>query len=250
MLHGDLEDHAALAAGAKDADAVIHCAFNHNFGDPNFDMDKNTQVDIAAFEAMAQALRGTKKPIINTNGTMAPAPGEQLREEGLIGGPRAAAEAKVQELAEEGIRAMTIRLAASVHGKGEAMFVPTLIGTAKKNGYSMFVGDGSARWPAVHVKDAAVLYRLAIENHTLPAGTVLHGVEEGLTLTKEIAEMISKHVDVPIKAVSMEDAMAQLQFIGYCLGTDDPVTREKTVAATGWRCVQPKLLEDMEQNYF
>jgi hypothetical protein len=46
-----------------------------------------------------------------------------------------------------------------------------------KNGFSAYVGDGSARWPAVHGLDAARLYRLVVGS--APAGSCWHETDDG-----------------------------------------------------------------------
>src|ERR1700683_4475095 len=77
--------------------------------------------------------------------------------------------------AASGVRSGLVMLPRSVHGQGDRHgFVSQLIALARPKGVSGYIGDGASRWPAVHVKDAASLYRLAIEQ--APPGAVLHAV--------------------------------------------------------------------------
>lgn len=47
-----------------------------------------------------------------------------------------------------------------MHGQGDRHgFIPQLVAMPLAKGVSGYVGDGATRWPAVHVKDAARLYR-------------------------------------------------------------------------------------------
>ncbi|ORX39125.1 NAD-dependent epimerase/dehydratase [Kockovaella imperatae] len=249
-LRGDLNDLEILASGAREADAVIHCAFIHDFDNPNFDIHRNAAVDVAAFRAMAEAIKGTDKPIISTNGTLGAAVGATLTEDTPKedGNYRKPPEDLVAELGRQGTRAILIRLPPTVHGVGDVNFVAIMIATAKRLGYSQYVGSGESHWPTVNVKDAVTLYRMAIEQ-PLPAGTVLHGID-GHVKTKDIAEMIGRKLGVPTKSVSAEEALSQLGFIGLALSLDNPVTKEKTMAATGWQPSHIGLLEDLDKNYF
>jgi uncharacterized protein YbjT (DUF2867 family) len=60
---GDLEQPETLASGAAAVDAVIHCAFDHNFQS----FFENTKKDERNIAAMGRALEGTQKPILITS---------------------------------------------------------------------------------------------------------------------------------------------------------------------------------------
>jgi nucleoside-diphosphate-sugar epimerase len=77
-----------------------------------------------------------------------------------------------------------------------------LVGIARDKGVSGYIGDGSNRWPAVHQLDAAHLFRLALAK--APAGSVLHAAaDEGVPI-RAIAEVIGRHLDLPVVAISPE----------------------------------------------
>jgi nucleoside-diphosphate-sugar epimerase len=68
-----------------------------------------------------------------------------------------------------------------VHNTVKQGLVTHAIEVARQKGVSAYVGDGRNCWPAVHVLDAARIYRLALEN--LETGARYHAVaEEGVPM--------------------------------------------------------------------
>ena len=64
VINGSIEDSDSLIRGAKQADAVIHCGFVHNFSDFNVAVRTGKQ----AIETIGNELIGTNKPFIVTSG--------------------------------------------------------------------------------------------------------------------------------------------------------------------------------------
>lgn len=151
-------------------------------------------------------------------------------------------------LASRGVRSAIIRVAPSVHGRGEHGFLKTLIDTARAKGVSAYVVDGSNRWPAVHQLDAARLFRLALEQ--APAGSRLHAVgEEGVPF-REIAEVIGRRLHLPVISIPRAQATAHFGWIGAFAAADNPTSSALTQERMGWRPTQPGLLTDLDQEYY
>ena len=141
-----------------------------------------------------------------------------------------------------------MRLPPSVHDDGDHGFVAALIDIAREKGVSGHIGDGSNRWPAVHRLDAARLFRLALE--TAPAGSVLHGVADEGVPVREIAEVIGRHLDLPVVAIAPEDAGEHFGWLAHFLAADVPATSALTRELVGWRPTHPGLIDDLDQGHY
>jgi nucleoside-diphosphate-sugar epimerase len=129
-------------------------------------------------------------------------------------------------LAARGVRSSVLRLPPTVHGDGDHGFMAALVGIARQRGVSGYIGDGSNRWPAVHRLDAAHLFRLALEQ--APAGAVLHAVaDEGVPI-RAIAEVIGRHLNLPVVSVPAEDAGEHFSWLGAFLALDAPASSALT----------------------
>ena len=248
--NGDLEDLESLTAGAKAADAVIHTGFIHDFSR----FKAVCEIDRKAIEAMGNALTGTNRPLIVTSGTLVVGGGQMATEHLLPDyehshNPRVASEQAVDRLAAKGINVSVVRLSPSVHGDGDHHgFVPMLIDLAKKSGVSAYIGEGENRWTAVHRLNAAVLYRLALQN-TIP-GARFHGVaEESITL-KSIAEVIGATLGLPVVSKSGKEASEHFTWFEHFAGIDGPATAFETTARLNWHPNHPTLLQDLQGNVY
>ncbi len=228
VVRGGLADHDLLRSAADAADGVVHLAFPHE--------DMNDLAGAAAFErgavaAIADALAGTGKPVVAASGTPI-VPGRPSTEEDRMASGPAAARGENERLlldrAADGLRPAVVRLPRSVHGEGDRHgFVAQLVRMYRDAGRAMYVGDGQNRWCAVHVADAAHLFRLALEG--APAGAVLHAVgDEGVPVCT-LAEALGARLGLPTASVEPE----RMGFFGMMQTLDHATTAERTRALLG-----------------
>jgi nucleoside-diphosphate-sugar epimerase len=245
---GDLEDLDGLRAAAAAADGVIHLAFRHDFDD----YVGAAATDLRAVEAMGEALVGTDRPFVSTSGTLMlalAAPGRVATEhDTLPAGPRIDSENAVIALAERGVRSSVVRLSPLVHSNLDHHgFAHHLINTARATGVSAYIGDGSNRWPAIHTLDAVHLYRLALE--TAPAGTRLHGVADEGVPFRDIADVIGRHVGVPVVSIPSEEA-GHFGFLALFAALDNPTSNALTQKVLDWHAERPGLIEDLDEGHY
>ncbi|MEX8548810.1 MAG: SDR family oxidoreductase [Mucilaginibacter sp.] len=248
---GDLEDLESLRKGAAASDGVIHAGFIHDFAR----FKEVCEIDRRAIEAMGAALAGSDRPLIVTSSTSLVSPGHLATEEMPPESdsslhPRVASEEAAAVAAAQGVRVSVLRLPLSVHGKGDSAFVPMLINLAQEKGVSAYIGDGLNRWTAVHRLDAANLFKLALEKAAAP-GTKYHGVAEEGIVFKDIAEVIGRHLNIPVVSISPEEAVNHFGWLASFAAFDAPASSKLTQERLGWQPVHPTLLDDMEKgSYF
>jgi nucleoside-diphosphate-sugar epimerase len=242
-IRGDLADMGALRAGAAKADGVIHLAFANDFSSPAA-LAAAIAEEGAALAALGEELAGSGRPLITVSGTPH-VPGRASTEADPlpVGGPvagRSRSVTAVLDLASRGVRSAAVRLPRTVHNQGRGGFAGLLADMARRTGVSGYPGDGAQRWPAVHALDAAVLFRLVLEN--APAGTAWHAVSDEGDAVRDIATVIGRRLGLPVKAVPQETFGA----LGPIFATDQPSTSTRTRQALGWEPRQLSLLEDLE----
>ncbi len=237
---GELSDHAAFIAGAKACDAVIHCAFIHDFSR----FAENIEIEQQTVIALLDALAGSDKPFIATSGVAMLAPGRVATEDDR---PqpwgRGATEQRVLDAADRGLRSAVIRLPPITHDSGAGGFLPALAQIARDKGVAGYVGDGANRWPAGHRLDAARLYRLALEGGA-PGSAYMAVADEGLPM-RDIAAAIGARLGLPTASIAADDAQSHFGWLGLFAGVDMPASSQITRDRLGWRPTQPGLLEDI-----
>ena len=233
-------------------DGVIYAANQHI--SETTDSQARARTELAAVEAIGEALLGTGKPFVVTSGVVGRSPGELLTEESSgtpnpITALRLPVETAVLALADQGVRSSSVRLAPTVHGIGDTRgFVSILIGIARTTRISAYVADGTNRWPAVHRRDAASLFRLAAES--APAGTPLHAVAEEGVPFRAIAEAIGRHLGLPVRSITAAEADRHFSFLAPLVSLDSPVSSALTQQRFGWHPIHPTLIDDLEEGHY
>src|ERR1700712_2572624 len=187
VRRGDLQDLDRLKEAAAASDGVIHVGHRQDLL-ASGGMNAVAAAEIPIMLAYGEALAGTGKPLVAAGSIGSP---------GRLGRPateddpalpvgdehrgtlrvRNDVEAAVIGLAEQGVRSSVVRIANIMHSTTDAGFLPMLIALAQERGFAGYPGDGANLWNAVHVRDAASLFRLALTQS--PAGRYWHAVEDG-----------------------------------------------------------------------
>jgi nucleoside-diphosphate-sugar epimerase len=240
---GDLEQPQTLASGVADADAVIHCAFDHNF--ENF--VENTKKDERNIAAMGEALEGTSKPILITSGVGIGTPlgGGSATEDVLNPhhpNPRIATEFAAAALTARRIDVRTIRLP-QVHDTTKAGLITPLAAEARRSGAAAYLGEGQTRWSAAHVSDVAKLYVLALEKGE-PGARYHASVEEGVT-ARAIAEAIGTGLGLPVRSIAADEVERYFGWMAHFAGLDMVTSSAWTRERLGWEPNGPDLLTDL-----
>ncbi len=242
---GDLTDLEKLHVGAAMSDGVIHTAFIHDFSK----FAENCEIDRRAIEALGDALMGSDRPLIVTSGTGmgnagAGQPAIEDHFDPTHPNPRSASEFAAEAVAARGVRMSVVRLP-QVHNTVKQGLVTYSIFVARKKGVSAYISDGKNRWPAVHVLDAAPLYRLALEKGTARAR--YHAVAEEGVSAREIAEAIGRGLKIPVVSKSPEEAAEHFGWLGFFAGMDMPASSALTQQRLGWQPTQKAgMIDDLD----
>jgi nucleoside-diphosphate-sugar epimerase len=261
VRRGDLEELDALKEAAADSDGVIHVAFRRELL-PSGGIDAVTAAELSAVLAFGEALAGTGKPLVAAGSIGSP--GNLVRPVGeedpaLPGGDeykgtlraRNVVETAVVGLAERGVRSSIVRLPTIAHSTTDrAGFLVQLITLAKEKGFAGYPGDGANLWNAVHIRDAASLFRLALEKS--PAGKYWHAVQDGGIPFREIAEAIGSRLGLPAVSVPADVLMlpGYFGFLTSVVTLDLPVSNVITRQTLGWEPAQPGLLADLDNGHY
>jgi nucleoside-diphosphate-sugar epimerase len=264
VRRGDLEDLDGLKEAAADSDGVIHVAFRGELI-PSDGIDAVFAADLSAVLAFGEALAGTGKPLVAAGSMGTPGNGGNLgrpateEDPALPGGDeykgtlrvRNVVETAVVGLAERGVRSSVVRIANIAHSTTDrAGFLVQLIALAKEKGFVGYPGDGANLWNAVHVRDVASLFRLALEKG--PAGKYWHAVGDGAIPLREIAEAIGSRLGLPAVSVPADVLMVPgyFGFLANIVTQNYPASNLITRRTLGWEPAQPGLHADLDNGHY
>jgi nucleoside-diphosphate-sugar epimerase len=244
-VRGDMSDHDLIVSEAGRADATAHLAFTLDFAE----FDEVVENEVRLLGAVGDALQGSGKAFFASSGTPTNLGSMSTERDPLDPDGPAGARAKTADavlaLSDHGIRSGLVRMPRTVHGEGDHNgLITALVGLDRQLGVAAYVGDGRNRWPAVHVIDAARLFRLALENAT--ARTVLHAVAEEGVAMGDVAAVIARKTGLPLSAVDPAD----LGVFGALLAGDQPASSALTRDQMGWQPTGPSLLDDLDAGHY
>ncbi len=258
VRRGDLEDLDGLKEAAADSDGVIHVAHRQDLL-LSGGIDAVAAAEVPIMLAYGEALAGTGKPLVAAGSIGSPGSlGRPATEEdpALPGGKgtlhaRNVVETAVVGLAERGVRSSVVRIANIAHSTTDrAGFLLQLIALAKEKGFVGYPGDGANLWNAVHVRDVASLFRLALEKG--PAGKYWHAVGDGGIPFREIAEAIGSRLGLPVLSVPADVLMVPgyFGFLANIVTQSYPASNLITRRTLGWEPAQPSLLADLDNGHY
>ena len=262
VRRGSLEDLDGLKEAAADSDGVIHVAHRQELL-PSGGIDAVAAAELPVMLAYGEALAGTGKPLVAAGSIGSPGQhlGRPATEEdpALPGGDeykgtlrvRNVVETAVVGLAERGVRSSIVRIANIAHSTTDrAGFLVQVIALAKEKGFAGYPGAGANRWNALHARDVASLFRLALEKG--PAGSYWHAVEDGGIPFREIAEAIGSRLGLPAVSVPDDVLMVPGYFgvLANIVTQNYPASNLITRRTLCWEPTQPGLLADLDNGHY
>jgi nucleoside-diphosphate-sugar epimerase len=261
VRRGDLQDLDGLKEAAADADGVIHVAHRQDLL-PSGGMDAVAAAEVPIMLAYGEALAGTEKPLVAAG---------SIGSSGYLGRPtteddpavpvgdedkgtlhaRNAVELAVIGLADRGVRSSIVRLSNIAHSTtDQAGFLVQLIALAKQKGVVGYPGDGANLWNAVHARDVAAVFRLALEKGS--AGSYWHAVADGSIPYRDIAEAIASRLDLPAVSIPRDELMVPgyFGFLANIVTRSYPASNLSTRRELSWEPTQPSLLEGLDNGHY
>lgn len=251
IVRGELADFEVLKNAAKNADAVVHTAFSHNFED----YDDAVRLDREVVKTFAEALAQTNKPLVVTSSSsiLGDTRFNEADEDYPFGEnstrkARGEVERDCLQLPQIGIRAVVLRLPLFVYGRAGSSFVPFLINQAKSENSANYIESGEMEVSAVHVDDVADAYFLALDNSTAKG---LYNVAAEIVSLKELSEAVGRLLDVKTKSLSKEAAHEKFGKMFDFLSINNKLDASKIKRDLQWKPQDyHSILDDIENGSY
>ncbi len=252
-VRGDLTSLDVLRRESAEADVVIHLATAYTLGVGTY--EAVMPVDIAAVDAIADALAGTGKPLVITSGTLSAAADPTGAETTEASPPepnpintRIKCEQHALALVSRGIRVTGVRLAPYVYGRGGSG-VKLFMGMSAQAGSVTCVDGGKNHTTVVHVNDAARLYLLAAEKGK--AGELFNASGATDVTARQIFHAIAAALRVPVRDISYEDALAQVgEIFAWFLTAENRASGAKAVKELRWQPNGMGILDEISKGSY
>lgn len=258
IIHGSTDNYTLMTSTAADSDGVIHLAYNHDF--VGIDRTTAAKQDDAVLDALITGLdqdgSRTEKPLIVAGGCGSLRPAHLLKaghatldpltEDDDFDKSNARTQSNEKVVHAEGVRGIVMRLAPTVHGKGDPNFVTLVQQAIVKNKRAVYLGPGTNRWPACHVNDTAVALVLALERGRRG---YLHLIAEEGVAFKDIVRVLGEQIGLQAESVGQEEFREFYGWLDRVLTQDRPTNGRKTQEMLGWTPREIGLLEDIRENY-
>lgn len=269
VRRGSLDDLEGLKAAASESDGVIHLAYRADLL-ASGGLKALCDSELSIVLAFGEALAGSGKPLVVAGSIGAPTNagretqaslGRPATEQdpALSAGPahagtlraRNVVEMAVVGLADQGVRSSVVRIPPIAHSQTDrAGFLQQLIGLGEQKGFVGYPGEGANLWSAVHIRDLARLFRLALEKGA--PGKTWHAInDEGVPL-REIATAIATRLGLPAVSIPADELMVPgyFGFLAALVTLDLSASSAITRQTLGWAPAQPGLLKDLDNGHY
>jgi nucleoside-diphosphate-sugar epimerase len=235
----DLHDRPSVASLLGKADAAVHTA---SPGDAT-----SAGLDSAVVDAVIEAFAGTGKPYLHVSGMWIYGSNPAISEDSPMRPPalvswKQSIERRLLDAA--GMRGAVI-VSSAVYGDGGGDIPGLLLGSPRDAvGNLIMIGDGSQRWPTVHVADLADVFRRVLEDDTARGYYVIGN--SVYSTVAELTEAAARSVGAPGAVPgSVAEARARLgdDFADVLL-LDQGTTAAKARSELGWAPSRPTLVDE------
>ncbi|MFJ4601316.1 NAD-dependent epimerase/dehydratase family protein [Streptomyces griseoluteus] len=225
-VRGGLGDLGVLNAAAARAEAVVHLA-----------QAQTGAEDLAAATAMQDGI-GTGT-YVHTGGTWVYGDTDDIADETAPWNPpglvawRKPVEDAVLRRARQGGRPVVVQPGLLYGGENRLIDV-FYTAPGKEAGFIPFIGDGSNRWPLVHVADVAALYAAALK---AGAGSVYVGVGGVNPTARDVSLAVAASVGLTgkVASITLEQAREQMGPVADAFALDQQFTPARAEAELGWK---------------